>query len=355
MKPGQYIKIMEFLIAAVMAVSMACNGSGGGSGDNNPPAAPEPPVADVLQGLTLFEGWTNPRKLAGPINTAGWEDSAFISYDGYKLYFGYAPLDYYEFTQGRQVVAGPTGPPKRPDQHGNFFDIYEALIRSGSWIIENSSANSNDPLIHEAAIGVNRDESIMVFIRFDPEGDIYLTRRKPDTTWGVPELLPAPLNTSCVEDNPHLSENGQTLYFDSNRSDFDGSTCLDETGGLQRSIYVAHFNGTTWSQPVPIQGIPAESPFAWQVFVEQEGKYLYWSGSCAGGNSCLFRARRLSNGSYGEETLIARASTLSPSPGDVIAVGEMSITGDGRFLYFVYMQYNSATDLELGIAVAPKQ
>lgn len=60
------------------------------------------------------------------------------------------------------------------------------------------------------------------------------------------------------------------------------------------------------------------------------------------------------NGSYGEETLIARAETLSPSTGDVIAVGEMSITADGRFLYFVYIQSNGATDLELGIAVAQK-
>jgi hypothetical protein len=96
------------------------------------------------------------------------------------------------------------------------------------------------------------------------------------------------------------------------------------------------------------------SAFAWQVFAKQEGLYIYWSGECTGGISCLFRARRLPNGSYGEETLIARAETLSPSPGDVIAVGEMSITADGRFLYFVYIQYNGATDLELGIAVARK-
>ncbi len=349
-----FYKISRIIAVFSIAVFIGCNGSGGGDGANDPPVAPDPPVAGALQGLQLFEGWTDPRKLAGPINTAGWEDSAFISYDGYMIYFGYAPLDYYEFTQGRQVVVGPTGPPKRPDQHGNSFDIYEALIQSGSWLIENSSANSNDPLIHEAAIGLNRNESKMAFVRFDPEGDIYLSTRKPDNTWGTPELLPAPLNTACVEDNPHLSEDGQTLYFDSNRSDINGTTCIDESGGLERSIYVSDFDGGTWSRPAGIQGIPNESAFAWQVFVRQEGLYIYWSGECSGGISCLFRARRLSNGSYGEETLIARAETLAPSPGDVIAVGEMSITADGRFLYFVYIQYNGATDLELGIAAARK-
>jgi hypothetical protein len=112
-----------------------------------------------------------------------------------------------------------------------------------------------------------------------------------------------------VEDNPHLSEDGQTLYFDSNRSDINGTTCIDESGGLERSIYVSEFDGGTWSRPAGIQGIPNESAFAWQVFVRQEGLYIYWSGECTGGISCLFRARRLPNGSYGEETLIAQAET----------------------------------------------
>jgi hypothetical protein len=123
-----FYKISRFIAVFSIAVFIGCNGSGGGNGDNDPPVAPDPPVADALQGLQFFEGWTDPRKLVGPVNTAGWEDSAFISSDGYMLYFGYSPLDYYEFTQGRQAVVGPTGPPKRPDQHGNSFDIYEALI-----------------------------------------------------------------------------------------------------------------------------------------------------------------------------------------------------------------------------------
>lgn len=343
------------IFALYLLISCSSGGGGNGDDDNNPPIAPEPPVADALQGVQFFEGWTDARKLADPINTAGWEDSAFISYDGYMLYFGYASLDYYELTQGRLVVAGPTGAPERPGQHGNFLDIYETLILSGSWTIENSSANSDDPMLYEAAIGVNSDESTMAFIRFDPEGNIYLTMRQPDDSWGSVERLPAPINTPCVEDNPHLSEDGLTLYFDSNRDDINGTTCLDESGGLQRSIYVSNYDGSAWSTPTKIQGIPSDGSNAWQVYVKQEGEYIYWSGVCPGGGSCLFRARKLSGVSYGEETLIAQPTPPPPTPGDVIAVGELSITGDGRFLYFVYMQYNSATDLELGIAVARKQ
>lgn len=339
-----------------LCVLFSCDGGdGSGGGDDNFLIAPDPPVAGALQGIQFFEGWTDPRKLADPINTAGWEDSAFISYDGALLYFGYIPLDYYEFTQGHHVVAGPTGAPERPDQHGDSFDIYEARIQGGSWTIENSSANSANPLHHEAAIGVNNDETTMAFIRFDPEGDLYLTRRQQDGTWGSPELLPFPINTPCVEDNPHLSGDGLTLYFDSNRDDINGTSCLDESGGLKRSIYISDYDGSTWSNPTKIQGIPNDSSYAWQVFVNQDGQYIYWAAPCTGGDSCLFRARKLPNGSYGEKTVIAQSTTTPPTPGDVMAVGEMSITGDGRFLYFVYMQYNSATDLELGIAVARKQ
>ena len=122
MRSKQFCNISRLIAILVIAVLIACNDNGGGN--NDPPVAPDPPVAETLQGLQLFEGWTDPRKLAGPINTAGWEDSAFISYDGYMLYFGYAPLDYYEFTQGNHVVAGPTGPPQRPDQlPGQWFII----------------------------------------------------------------------------------------------------------------------------------------------------------------------------------------------------------------------------------------
>jgi hypothetical protein len=356
--PSILIKNVPVLLAIVsVTVILSCGGGGGGGGNgggnDGPPVAPDPPVADALQGLQLFEGWTDPRKLSGAMNTAGWEDSAFISYDGTRLYFGYSPLDYYEFTQGNAVTVGPTGPPERPDQHGDSFDIYEARIQGGSWAIENSSANSTDPLLHEAAIGVDNDESTMAFVQFDPEGDIYLTEKKADGTWDTPVAPPSPINTPCVEDNPHLSGDGLKLYFDSNRDDIDGITCLDESGGNQRSIYVSTNSGGTWSTPEKIQGAPESHVDSWQVFVDESGTYLYWSGACPGG-ACLFRARKLAGGSYGEETVIAQTSFAAPSPGDVIAVGEMSITGDGRFLYFVYMQYNSATDIELGLAVARK-
>ena len=317
------------------------------------PQAPNPPVGAALKGLQFFEGWTNPRKLSAPVNTTGWEDSAIISYDGATLYFAYTPLDYYAFTQGNHVEVGPTGPPERPGQHSFYFDIYEARIQNGTWVIENSSANSG--AVHEAAIGVNSDESVMVFVRFVADGDIFMTQRQNGGPWMLPAQPLSSINSPCVEDNPHLSADGLTLYFDSNRGDINGTSCLDETDALQRSIYVSTYDGNAWSTPSKIQGIPNTGLYAWQIFETPDGEYIYWSALNTEGESCLFRARKLSEGSYGEKTLIARSTTNSATPGDVMAIGEMSITGDGQFLYFVYVQYNSPDNLELGLAVAYKR
>ena len=340
---------LKSLIYAFLALGALFSYSGALA---SPPEAPDPPVGAVLKGLQLFEGWSNPRKLSAPINTVGWEDSAIISYDGRTIYFAYTPLDYYAFTQGNHLEVGPTGSPERPGQHSFYFDIYEARIQNSTWVIENSSANAGDK--HEAAIGINSDESVMVFVRFDPDGEIYLTERQHDSSWSTPQPL-SPINTQCVEDNPHLSADGQTLYFDSNRSDINGTSCLDETVALQRSIYVSNYDGNAWSTPSKIQGLPNTGAYAWQIFETPDGEYIYWSALNKDGESCLFRARKISEGNYDEKTLIARSTTISPTPGDVMAVGEMSITGDGRLLYFVYMQYNSATNLEPGLAVAYRQ
>ncbi len=146
------MKISKFHIKTLIyAVPALCLLFPCGAVEAGPPEAPDPPVGAALKGLQFFEGWTNPRKLSAPINTIGWEDSAIISYDGGTIYFAYTPLDYYAFTQGTHDEVGPIGPPERPGQHSFYFDIYEARIQNGAWVIENSSANSGDK--HEAAIG----------------------------------------------------------------------------------------------------------------------------------------------------------------------------------------------------------
>ena len=316
--------------------------------------APDPPVAEALQGLELFEGWTDPRALAAPVNTVGWEDSPFISADGNVLYFGYSPLDLDELQQGIVSVIGPTTAPERPNHHGVHMDIYEARIEDDAWLIDSSSANSSNDLHPEAAIGVNGDQSTMVFGRFVGEGDLYISEKTGDV-WNTPQLLPAPINTQCAEDNPHLSRDGLRLYFDSNREDATGTSCTDESTSKHRQIFVGERTGDTWGTPVVIAGAPSGMQVDWQAFTKSGGEYLYWNTDCtpARTQSCVFRAHRQLDGSYAEQTMIMRATDLLlKTPGDVISTGEVSITDDGRFLYFVYGQHLGTDEFEMALGVA---
>jgi hypothetical protein len=320
--------------------------------DGDIPSAPTPPVGDPLIGLELFDGWTEPRALPAPVNTTGWEDSAFISADGRTLYFGYTRYDYTALSQNQMLVV--TGP-DRPGQHGNAFDIYEARISGAAWIVDNSTVNDPDPNLSEAAIGVDAWDTTMVYVKF-PVGmgtsaDMYLAH-KVGSSWSNIQALPAPLNTPCTEDNPTLSRDGATLYWDSNRVDVAGMSCRAETAGPVRNFYRSHFDGSAWSMPEKITSGPAQPPFHWQAFVDDDGESFYFSGadavSCS--NGCLYKSTRLCDGSYGAPAVVARVS--GTAAGSVSAIGEMSITADHRFLYFVY-QIRDATghaDLSIGVA-----
>ena len=70
--------------------------------------APDPAVGAPLKGLQLFEGWGEPRELKAPVNTIlGWEDSAFISYDGATLFFAYSQVSVFDVIKGVFKVIGP--------------------------------------------------------------------------------------------------------------------------------------------------------------------------------------------------------------------------------------------------------
>ncbi|MBI5229240.1 PD40 domain-containing protein, partial [Candidatus Micrarchaeota archaeon] len=60
------------------------------------------------ENVPVAAGWSTPINLGPPINTLGWEDSAFISPDGKTLYFSYANFDWLTLIiSGKRVKTGP--------------------------------------------------------------------------------------------------------------------------------------------------------------------------------------------------------------------------------------------------------
>jgi hypothetical protein len=326
--------------------------SDAGVGDAGPVS---PAVGGLLTGLDLFDGWTEPRALAGDVNTIGWEDSSFIAPDGRRLYFGYTRWDYDELVGNQQIVL--TGP-ERPGDHGGAFDIYEATLDQDGWHVVNSSANDATD-IPEAAQGVDRTERYMVFARFAGDADLYeTTRTSTAVDWAMPTLLPSPVSTDCVEDNPHVTADGEWLLFDSDRADATGTSC--KAPGEPRDLWISARAGATWSAPVLVAGVPNQGLTRFQPFASAGAGEIYWAGAsavdCATSYSCLYRATRQDDGSYANPVLVARASAReTAADGDVFAVGEMSITEDGQWLYFTYIEKVDAdsNDLSIGVARRP--
>ena len=327
-------------------------------------AAPTPPTDAPLQGLTLFDGWEDPRELSPPVESIGWEDCSYISASGARLYFGYTQADYYALATGVGIFFDG---PLRPGETRGGFEIYEATIADGGWNVAVSTVNSSITTISEAAEGVDDAEQTMAFIRFGafPDGgpnnnDLYISK-KSGGNWGVATALPSPINTPCIEDNAAISRDGKKIYFDSNRVDALGTTCKADTSPVGRTIYETTFDGTSWSDPVALGGAPNGGYYHWQIYPREE-PVMYWSGSDSDcmADGCTYKASLEADGGYGDRVLIARPTpSASATTGDVTAIGETSITRDGHWMYFTYIVRTTGSDggidanLNLGVAHHP--
>jgi hypothetical protein len=316
--------------------------------------APAPPVTGaMLPDLALSDGWTNPRRLADDVNTSGWEDSSFISPDGTTLYFGYSRGNITLLVNsGMQVADGPD----RPGHHANGFDVYEATIDGNAWMVTNSSVNDPGDT-EEAAQGVDAARSRMAFIRFEltPQYDpnIYFAEWS-GTAWTNVQKAPAPLSTGCAEDNPTLSADGLRLYWDSDRADASGTSCLPPNGSQERFLWTSAWDGANWSTPVQVEGQDFVTPIVhWQPYEDFAGENLYWSGAtvaCPFG--CLYKAPITGPGAVGPATTIMQITTSGN--GHLWAIGEMSITADGHYLYFTYGVKDPSGTIDVSIGVAER-
>ncbi|MBI2572190.1 MAG: PD40 domain-containing protein [Candidatus Schekmanbacteria bacterium] len=309
----------------------------------------DPPVGQPIAGLSFDLGWGDPRALPSPINSSGWEDSPFILPSGAELYFGYTRIDAGRLLENNELVDSG---PDRPGQNGAPFDIYSARVEGDGWVVEHHPANSPDPGYNEAAIGLDATGAVMVFARFEPNADIFLTIRS-GTEWVEPVALPAPINTSCSEDNPHLSADGQTLFFDSDRDDPAGSTC----SAAARKIYSTRRVDDGWTTPEPVTGEVSDTVRPWQPFASADLSELYWSAEGPGcdGLACIYRARRNPSGGYLDPQVVVQVSAPQTEGSEnAIVVGEVSITQDDQYMTFVFGRYRGGVDWQFDLGIARK-
>jgi hypothetical protein len=312
-------------------------------------------AAQAITGLQLFDGWTDPRALPAPVNTVGWEEASQISASGTRLYFSYTPADFTALVAGVPVLVGP----RRPGENRDGLQLFEATFDAGPWVVNVSSA-SYPGANPESFAGLDDAETTMALVRYDGtpnEGDLYLTKLSGGE-WAPSTKVPAPVSTPCVEDNPSLSADGQRLYFDSNRADPTGTTCKTIDGGSTvgveyRDLWVSTLSGGVWGVPVLVAGDPAQGTVHWQPYARNDATELYWVGNDAmcGGGTCVYRATRQGDGSWGGKLVVAKTTPYETAlPGQAWNVGHVSFTRDGRYMYFSFM---AKTDLDGGFDGGP--
>ncbi|RMG82264.1 MAG: hypothetical protein D6707_03235, partial [Bacteroidetes bacterium] len=143
------------------------------------------------------------------------------------------------FTSRRE---GGTG--NKKDPYGLYFeDIYYSLKKNGEWT---EPLNIGAPLnteTHDACVAITPDAKTMLIFRTNKNlmgGDLYITNIK-NNQWSEPKLLSENINSKYQEASACFSEDGNVLYFSSNRpGGFGGKD-------IYRSV---RFGNGEWSLPV---------------------------------------------------------------------------------------------------------
>ena len=210
------------------------------------------PATDIFPPVLHSATWSDPTPLAGPINTAGVEDSPVVTPDGQNMFFFFTPDA--NVAPGLQASDGITGvwwsrketgvwsEPERivlfycdaldspfhvqddllwfgSARAGNYgdLDLYTVPWQGGSWA---DCANAGAQLNAEYDAGqlcLTRDGTTMYFDRLSASGipgdyDLWTTVQSGGS-WSEPEDLGTPVNTAGAEGQPFLTADGNELWF----------------------------------------------------------------------------------------------------------------------------------------------
>jgi len=300
------------------------------------------PQTDIYPPILRSDEWLAPVPMPGPVNTAGAEDSPFITPNGTWFFFFFTPdlnipvqnqlgdkvtgiwwtkktggtwtepervvlgsmnsLDGDEFVQNETMWFGSV-------RTGNLgeIDIYTAQYVDGKWKDVENSGQQLNVQIDIGAFCFTSDGNTMYYGK---GGDIWKTT-KSGSAWATPVKVPN-LDVVSNKDQPFVSQDENELWFT-------GQSILNTPGpALFRSLK----NGNNWNSPVEIV-----SRFAGEPNLDAQGN-LYFVHHFVTQNISLIEAdiyvayRNTSSVASTSQTLGADGSWQTPTYGfgDVQAI-----------------------------------
>jgi outer membrane protein OmpA-like peptidoglycan-associated protein/tetratricopeptide (TPR) repeat protein len=158
--------------------------------------------------------------------------------------------------------------------------------------------------------------------------DIWVSKRDTVGAWGVPELLPAPINTTTNDKSPFLHPDGNTLYFASDR----------QPGGGGYDLWVCRRDSTgAWGKAQNL-GSPVNTDG------DEHGLVV-----SADGTEAMFASRRI--GTKGLDILkFPMPEEFKPDPVFVVKGTVSNAEGnipDGAKLYLQYAQSRNVEEVKI--------
>ncbi len=273
------------------------------------------PPADIYVPVLHSTEWQSPVPLDGPVNTAGAEDSPFITPDGNTLYFFFTPD--VRVPPEKQVLDGVTG-------------IYVSKKVNGAWSNpERVVLQDSGKLSLDGCEFIQGDSMWFCSAREGYAGVHLFTAKLRGGKWQDWEHIDDKLSGYEVGEM-HLSSNGNELYFHSPRAGGKG----------QLDIWVSKKTNGDWQAPENLKAVNTPESEGWP-FVSQDGQEL-WFTRFYMGSPGVFRSKKV-NGEWSEPELIISSFA-----------GEPTIDNSGN-LYFVHHFYKDGKMLEADIYAAYKK
>jgi hypothetical protein len=322
-----YRKHVLFSIIVVFLLLSGCFGT------NEPEPSPtriesipsqaqkQSPENDVFPPIVHSSEWKEPVPLPGPINTAGAEDSPFITLDDKNLYFSFTPD--VKMPPEKQLIDGVSG-------------LWWSKLKDGNWSEPERIILSDDVALDGAAF-VLGDILWFASVREGNYGevDIY-TAEMEYGRWSNVKNAGKQLNREYDVGEMYITWDGLTLYCGG----------YEEGDPRGKDIYRLHKNEEGWSEPVTLPSpINTNEYNEDQPFITADGNELWFTGQSRLGYSgpAVFRCKNI-NGSWGE-------------PKEMISnfAGEPTLDSDGN-IYFVHHFFSEDMDMiEADIYVAYKR
>ena len=320
---GRVLKALPLLLA-LMTLLAACTAET--SVSTPPPLAPDreskipvgqvkmTPELDLLPPILHSDEYEQPVPLPYPINTAGAEDSGFITPDGNTFYVWFTP------------------DPKIPAE-GQLDDevtgIYMSRKIDGVWqtpmrvILQDTDKQSLD-----GCEFVQGNTMWFCSARTGYTGLHWFTATYASGTWG--NWQNADFEPGYEIGELHISADGKMLHFHSPRPGGQG----------QFDIWVSEWENGAWQPPQNISTVNSPDNEGWPSLT-QDGNEL-WFTRFYQGSPAIFRSKRI-GGEWQEAELIVSQFA-----------GESSIDNAGN-IYFTHHYYQDGIMLEADIYVAYKK